>query len=479
MADTEVDARAALQAFFAAVQPRTPNGSSVPCTPSGQSGFSDGVSLGQRLKNDMKRVLQPSSVLQQRKDIEGRFEKLLEQVSPAVKFKPPARSRSKNNNTVDTASQTVACLNPPKEDIPEPPVVPHAPDPDEGKPRQRCCIIVENHELADSLRQQVAEERQRLFELDSQTTALTRELKHLRMSHWGHRRTSCHKEQQIEEHFVALGVTINININTNGSDHDHHAAHRAEKEVLAKKREELLLAKQEAKRWSKQARRLDAELQQQFRGGGDVQRILLRHPSGEVFLPPMGSGGDSDDGSDDDGDRMRMGDRRGVALASSDEDEEFTGGGRPLGGGGEPPKPPSPQWRSVNANRDEEFDDDTPRASEASSVTSPSGESGGNPTPTGAASRSRPTGGLLVKKTDSDSESSDDDKAKSKKPWTAGPTTTTVPPLPGLSGPDGAAKASAAPKVGLRSAADADDVEEVSSEEIYSQDGDDETSQSV
>jgi len=331
-------------------------------------------------------------------------------------------------------------------------------DPDEGKPRQRCCIIVETTDIADSLRQQVVEERQRLFNLDSQTTALTRELKMLRISHWGHRRTWCHKEQQIEEHFVANRGQLKVN----GSVQDD----QAEKESLAKKREELLLAKHEAKRWSKQARRLDMELKQQFH----VQRILLRHPAGEVFLPPNPDP-DSDDGSDDDDDRMHMGDRRGVALASSDEEEEFIGGGRPLNGGGE--------WRSVNANRDEEFDDDTPAASEASSVTSPSGESGGRPSPTGAASRNRLTGGPSVPKVADDSDSSEDDKANSKKPWAAGPTSTTVPPLPGLSGPDGAPKAAAAPKVGLRSAADVDDVEEVSSEEIYSQDGDDETSQSV
>jgi len=350
-------------------------------------------------------------------------------------------------------------------------VVPPAPDPDAGKPRQRCCIIVESTDFADTLRQQVAEERRRLFNLDTQTTTLTRELKMLRISHWGHRRACCLKEQQIEEHFVASKAQLG----SNGSDHDP----QAEKETLAKKREELLLAKQEAKRWSKQARRLDAELQQQFRGGGDVQRILLRHPSGEVFLPPMGSGGDSDDGSDDDGDRMHMSDRRGVALASSDEEEEFTGGGRPLGGGGEPPKPPSPQWRSVSGNRDEELDDDTPRGSDASSVTSPSGESGGRPSPAGAASGNRLAGGLLVKKADSDSASSDEDQAVAKKPWAAGPTSTTVPPLPGLSGPDGAPKAAAVPKLALRSAGAVDDVEEVSSEEIYSQDGEDDSSQSV
>merc|ERR1719258_580126 len=102
---------------------------------------------------------------------------------------------------------------------------------------------------------------------------------------------------------------------------------------------------------------MDAELAQQFRGGGDVQRILNKHPAGEVFLPKMDHGSDSDDGSDDD--YYREAPKRGeVQLASSDEDD-FSGSGRPLGGA--TPPPPSQQWRSVTC-------DDDGDASEGSSV---------------------------------------------------------------------------------------------------------------
>jgi len=480
MGDAE-DARAALQAFFAANKPRTPQSATNADSAEGAPG-----SMSGRFKRQMLDSLNKHDVVKQRKDIEESFQKVLDQVTPAAKFLPPARVlKPKNTNTVDVNLQTSAFLEPAKQNIPEPPVVAPVPDPEEGRTRQRCCVIVENTPAAQETRKRVDEEQRRLYQLDSRTTSLTRQLKNLRIEHWEKRRLWCHKETEIEKFLLANMGKLN------GSAADL----QAQKEEVVSIRQELLQAKQKVKHWSKQARRLDQELQQQLRPGGDVQQILAKHPAGEVFLPPMINSGDSDDASsrgwDDEAEyRQRMAAAAAsnpVVLGSSDEEEEFSGSAT------RPPPPPSQQWRSVDArlNHDDDYEDDTgPMSpSDASSATSPSGQSGGTPSPSGTAGRGRllgaPGGSLVKGSMNAGSDSSEDERKSSPKasktPPASAATGGSVPPLPGAgptATPEATLKVAAAPKVPMRSAADVDEVAEVSSEEIYSQDGDDSDGQS-
>lgn len=480
MAEPEVDARAALQALFAASRPRTPQGSSILSeSADGESAAQRaGVALRQLFKGDIQKALHPPAAAGRLKEIEGHVGKLLEQVSPGAKFRPPPRARPlRSKNGIDVEVQT-AVNAVPKRLISEPTMPVPAPDPDEGKPRHRCCVIQDNSEAAEIMRKKVREAQKRLHDLDFETTTLTREVKMLRIAHWEKQRIKCAKEREVDDFFARHANELRRN-----------GLATLEQEELAKKQAELCTAKQQAKHWSRQARRLDVELQQQFRGGGDVQRILSKHPAGEVFLPPMGPGSDSDDGSEDEYYRdARMPE---VQLASSDDDSpKGSGGGRPLSGPvnyypeqSAPPPPPSQQWRSVNTG---DADGD---ASEGSSVTSPSGESGGVPSPTGA-SRSRLAGGpSVLGKPRSDTESDSDSEDAGKKDWRASPKgqkSTTVPPLPELSGlhgnavpPTAAATAPKAAPAAAKAAAELDVAEEVSSEDIWSQDGGDESSRSV
>jgi hypothetical protein len=292
----------------------------------------------------------------------------------------------------------------------------------------RACVIPDKSEAAQASRRKVNEARRRLLDLDSETTRLTRQLKMLRITHWEKQREVNAKEQRLDA-FENGKV---------GPEQEQLI------KKLGEKRAELCSMKQHAKHWSKQARRYDAELKQQFIGGGDIQRILSKHPAGEVFFPPMGGSDSDDDGSDDDDYYRQAPPRRAaeVQLASSDEEEEKR-----------PPPPPSQQWRTTLDRED--------NASDASSVTSPSGESGGIRSPAGdrrgdvisasVEANSKPSG--------LGSESSDSEKATTpKKP---------VPPLPDLSGSlNTAPKATAA--AAAKAPAVADDVEEVSSEDIWS-----------
>lgn len=479
MADPE-EARVALQALFGAGRPRSPQSAAPAVSTDGESASQRaGVALRQLFKGDIQKALHSPAAASRMKEIEGRCSKLLEQVSSSGvgKFKPPPRMRpSRPKSGIDVGTATVAYSPAVKiEDI-EVPVKPEVvPDPDEGKPRHRCCVIQDKTETGDALRAAVKDARRRLFTLDAETTRLTREVKMNRMKIWELQRTGSLKEAEIGR-AIAPG-------------------NPAKSDVLAEEVSKVLEARHEAKKWLMQARRMDAELQQQFRGGGEAQKILLRHPAGEVFLPPMGSADDSDDGSESDyrpspsaAARQRGGGE--VQLASSDDEEELSrgGGGRPLGGGDQkaPPPPPSQQWRQVTNEDDDNY------GSDASSMTSPSSKSGGGPSPTAdAAPQNRLAAQPAVQRARSTSSnssrsSSDADEADAKKKQPPqgsqpGATAAAVPPLPELSGLGNSAPAPAAPKAAAAKAAADDHVEEVSSEEIYSQDAedDDDSSRSV
>jgi len=477
MQDPE-DARAALQALFAASRPRTPGGSSVPSTPSAaQSADSSGadVPLRQRFKCDLQKSLQAPAAVGRLREIEEHVAKLLEQVKPAANFQPPARVARpfKPKTGVDVAVETVHTLAEPRKYIPDP--VKPKPPIALSEARFRCCIIPDKSETAQSLRQKRDATQKTIHTQDGHVTRLTRELKMLRKEHWNQQQLKCMKEREMETILKEHGPK-------NGA-----AEEAAEVSAsILKLREELAGAKQYSKQWSRQARRMDAELQQQFRGGGDVQKIISHHPAGEVFLPPMGSGDDSDNESDYC--------REAPRLASSDEEEDVRGGGGRATG---------QQWRPS--------DDDK---SESASMTSPS-SSGGGPSPTGkekdvqlsspssSGGGPSPTGdpaprSMLAAKPGAVAEtlshggmkdSSSDEGTPSPKNGAA------VPPLPAVSSPKSggsspaapapapkaAAAAAAAPAAAAATAAAtvADEVEEVSSEEIYSQDDEDEESKSV
>lgn len=462
MGEPEVDARAALKALFEASRPRTPQGSSILSKdPDGESAAQRaGVALRQLFKGDMHRALHPPAAAGRLKEIEAHVGKLLEQVSPSAKFKPPPRGRPvKSKNCVDVEVQTT--VNMAKIELVDPVMPEPKPDMDLDRLRPRLCVIPDKSPPAVEAKGKMREYQKKLLDVDTQTTALTRQLKLLRIAHWEKQRDKCAKEQKVMSILAAHADKLPQN------GQSRHEQEELDKE-FTRKQTELCAAKQQAKHWSRQARRYDKELQEQFRGGGDVQRILLKHPAGEVFLPPMGA--DSDDGSDDD--YYRAAPRRGeVQLASSDEEED---------GKNEraPPPPPSQQWRSVAGQGDD-------NASDGSSMTSPSGESGGMRSPMGERTL-RPAGASRARSNSDSSSNSDDNKAKGGESkvtrvvasGSAAPQGSPVPPLPELSGlSSGAAATATPPKVTASSAADLV-AEEVSSEEIWSQDGGEESSRS-
>lgn len=452
MAEPEVDARAALQALFAATRPKTPQGSNIfDEAADGESAAQRaGVALRHLFRGEMQKAVHPPAAAERLKEIEAQVGKLLDQVSPSAKFKPPARPRTtlKSKSGVDMEVQTVLMHVPIPRDIKDPVMPEPIPDLDAGRARPTLCKIPDKSENGLAMRQKCNDARKLILELDNEVTAAKAQLTVMRKKHWERQRYKCAKDREVETVFAANAHKLP----SNGAAHSQ--------EELAKHQSELCSAKQEAAQWSKRARRLDAELQQQFRGVSEVQKILLRHPAGEVFLPPMGGDNDSDAGSDDE--YYRRGD---VQLASSDEEHS-------------PPPPPSQQWRPTNVDPDES-------ASEASSMTSPSGESCGLPSPTGeSAPRHRLAAGPSVQKPGSDTESSDEDNVAPKRKSPTGEQSKPVPPLPGLAALNGSDKPAAAPPGAAAATAKAgaglNDPEEVSSEDIYSQDADDnESSQSV
>jgi len=186
---------------------------------------------------------------------------LLEKVSPGAKFKPPPRSRaqpSKSKNGVDVEVQTVAAFTVKRPDVdpvrPEP-----TPDPNAGKVRPRECVLPDNSEAAEALRKRLLEAQRLLLALDNQTSALTKELKKLRIAHWEKQRYKCAKEREVRAFFAARPDAMR----ENGVDLQ---------DELSAKQAELSTARQQAKHWNKQARHLDTELSQQIRGGSESSR---------------------------------------------------------------------------------------------------------------------------------------------------------------------------------------------------------------
>jgi len=465
MAEPDIDARAALQALFAATRPKTPQGSSIlDESADGESAAQRaGVALRQLFKGEFRNAVHPPSAANKLREVEANVSKLLEKVAPSAKFQPPARAQaaSRAKTGVDSEVQTLPEFKL-SADVKDPVMPEIVPDPDLGKKRPRLCIIPDSSENGAAMRIKCNEARKRLFELDTETTGLKRELKLLQMKHWERERYKCFKEREIDALFAKhAGPNGVAALDTEG---------------LVKNQTELCAARQQAKQWSRQARRLDAELQQQFRGGGDVQRILLRHPAGEVFLPPMGSGDESDDDGRD-SDYYRHDHRHGdVQLGSSDEESNDSpkGGGMPFAAGGERGRPqPAQQWRGVQCDDDDD-------ASQASSVTSPSGESGNVPTPNGeSAPRHKLGGGPSVLNPRSDTESSsDEERAAPKKASPTGQQSKPVPPLPALSGLNSNGQTAAASPSKAAGAAGGGP-EEVSSEDIWSNEDGNESSRSV
>jgi len=478
MVEIEVDARAALQALFAANRPRTPGGSLIVDEGKSPSRANEGEhesgrTLRRRLKDEMSTALVPPASTGRLKELEGQVSKLLDQVSSGSSYKPlPRPSRSKSG--VDAEIQTVAAVSV-RADIEDPVRPTPAPALSELK-RPRLCVVPDRSENAATLRNQLQQAQKDLLRLDTETTKLTRELKLLRIAHWDKSRRKSATEHEIRDFFA----DCQHELRSNGANLQ---------DDLAAKQKELAAAHQTAKHWSKMARRMDHELQQTIRPP-EHQRILSKHPAGEVFWTRMDPGSDSD--SDDD--YYRATPKGGeVQLASSDEDQ-VSGGGRPLSSGEKsPPPPPSQQWRSVNPGDGANESD--------GSVTSPSSQSGSGLSPSGdVSSLSRPSGGAMVSgkmQDESESASSDDENGKGARPamitkqdsgvWPksqgdhqAGKVVPPLPSLSGLSGNEGSIaavpKATPAPKV----AAALDEAEEVSSEDIYSQEGSDSSrSQSV
>lgn len=299
-----------------------------------------------------------------------------------------------------------------------------------------------------------------------------------RKQHWAQMISKCEKERELDSICSAHAEKLR----QRGEPGDEASFERDVNlsQAIIRKQEELCAAKQFAKTWSRQCRRMDAELQEQFRGEAEMQKVLSKHPAGEVFLLRHQAGEADSDNDSNDMDYLSAARRGEVQLASSDEEGE----GSPLAGGlggGKPPPPPSQQWRSV-VNHDDESN-----ASDATSVTSPSGSSGGMPSPTntplapaGAGDRSKAFSGGPSPKAPSDTKSSpyssDDEKAAAA-PKAAAAAAAAAAPTAAAS--PATSVAEVAPKGKPTAVSDILGAAEVSSEEHFSEDSFDEASRSV
>jgi hypothetical protein len=298
----------------------------------------------------------------------------------ANRFMPPPRhiadevARRKKLHSKATMSievQTEARQNPPSE-VAEPPIPePPAPQP-EGRKIWRC-FDEENHAGVQVLRRQVKEARERLSKLDTETTRLTRELKKHRIENWEKQRVQCGLEREIDRILKTRAADID-------PDAKQELDNRAEREAACL--HELLVERQKSQQRLMQARHYDKMVQEQkheMRDGDMLkmfQRELRHHPAGDVFLSAQMGGDDSDDDSDDGYGRYNRPSqpaRQQVNSGSSDEsDDEDHSRGRA------PPSAPSQQYRTMNTESKRDADDDR---SDASSMTSPSSQSGSGPSP--------------------------------------------------------------------------------------------------
>lgn len=314
------------------------------------------------------------------------------------------------------------------------------------------------------MRKKCLETQRRIHDQDKIVTTLTREVKMGRKQHWDQMMSKCEKERELDS--ICSAHAEKLRQRGELGDEDLSQA-------IIRKQEELCAAKQLTKTYSRQCRRFDAELQEQFRGEAEMQKVLSKHPAGEVFLLRHQAGEADSDNDSNDMDYLSAARRGEVQLASSDEEGE----GSPLAGGlggGKPPPPPSQQWRSVVNHDDESY------ASDATSVTSPSGSSGGMPSPTstplapaGAGDRSKAFSGGQSPKAPSDTKSSpyssDDEKAA------AG----AAAPKAAAAAAPATSVAEVAPKAKPTAVSDILGAAEVSSEEHFSEDSFDEASRSV
>mmetsp|Transcript_160139 Transcript_160139/g.282418 ORF Transcript_160139/g.282418 Transcript_160139/m.282418 type:complete len:486 (+) Transcript_160139:82-1539(+) len=477
MVAREADARTALQKLFGSSN--LPQQKPASATPAEQAG----MALRHLFRAEIQKALHPPKAATRMEEMHGQISRLLDQVAPADKmetnqdgaqtqspksgmsFRPPER-KGRAAQMVDIAAQTDPLLTPMRfVDPPANEIPPQEELQPEGARRLKL-VFQENNREAENLRNNVKQARSRLQVLDAETTRLTRELKLCRKSLWEQQREQSNTDGKISSIIAQRAADLD--------EEQGKELVRLEEEERSLA-QELSEARQVAGKWSNIARRQEEMLKQERDQAkeDDVHKILLRHPAGEVFLPPMLPNDGSDDMSDDEyyrdaprGPFRGRRDEEEPTLASSDEDDYRPQQDRT------PPPPPTQQWRApLSGDADKESEG-------ASTVTSPSGSESLRGSPQAAdAGRGRMLGApgapantaaasaAPANTADSDSDSEDDFLVKSssnskptanqeEKPREAMKTT---PPLPGLSGGLGAR--SQMPNLS------ADSAEEISSEE--------------
>jgi len=307
-------------------------------------------SLRSSFRASIREAMRPPRAATQLADIQVQVQKLVDQV-------PAPQPAAPQGDDEEPAAPAVDLLRLAEEVPLERPV-------QFGRPAPRKKLYLEEQD-ADGLRQHVAESRRKLFSLDREVTQLTRQLKQGRSKLWTLQQDQSAVENRIQK-------LISNQVGQLSREVVEEQAELEERERAL--RAHLSDAKAQAARWYAEARQQDMVLQQErdAQKGGDAHRILAKHPAGEVFLPAFPSDNDSDDAgdqahSDDEYDARRGGGpppgRPGIAPAgrgpvapdtSSDED-------RPRAGGR--------QFRNERVSLDEDDSD-------ASSMPSPSGESG-------------------------------------------------------------------------------------------------------
>lgn len=250
----------------------------------------------------------------------------------------------------------------------------HAPPAPTPKP-WRSLVVKGEGQAAKALRVQVQEARSCLHNFDKEVTSLTQELKKSRTRMWVQQREHCNTEAQLEGLLRERRSAISSEL-------------LQEEERLRQQETQLNHELNEVRasivRWSQVAKRQDAMLQQDRDAQRpDAQRILAKHPAGEIFWPNMAADTDSEDGYDDGPKRgawNRGGGQEDISLGSSDEDETPSHGGCRYGSGEAGatvragPRPP------LGVESDKEEDSE----SCGSSLPSPSGgDAAGGRSPTG------------------------------------------------------------------------------------------------
>lgn len=365
-----------------------------------------------------------------------------------IDFQPPERKgRSmKSMKQADIGVQTDPVLAPMRWFEPPPDKVPELPKQPSEIPRGRLRLIFqENTDDCKKLRQTVAEGRKKLFELDKETTRLTQELKRGRKALWESQREQSSTDSKIGSHIKQRTVE------TDAAQAQELARLEAQERELA---QELSEARQVAGKWMNIAKRQDEMIKQERDSASDddPHKILLRHPAGEIFLPPMLPNDGSDDSSDDgypyrDGPRNprsagRGGPRPGIQLNDdSDEDDDYgSGGSTTASAGGGPPPPPSQRWRDTIDNESEGSAVTSPSGSESLGGT-PKGENIGRGPMLGSSAMPGSAASRQIRGSSSNSESYSEDEAPVKKPVersveSRDQAMKTTPPLPDLtSGP--------------------------------------------